>query len=190
MPAMDRDHQADRQSDLQADHEATGLTISQAARLLGVSENAIRQRLKRQSLPAAKVEGVWRIWLPDQEGRPGADHQPDQRPDQEGDQGATTSPVAVSPAAVAQLVAIRDQWLQPLVAQIREQAELIGQLRAERDQAAQERDDLRAEVERLRAVPPVPDAPRTSPAAPGGAEPSEPGHGSRWRRWLRRLVEG
>ena len=45
--------------------------------------------------------------------------------------------VTVSPAAYAQIEAIRDQWLAPLVAQITEQAETIGQLRAERDVAEQ-----------------------------------------------------
>ena len=39
------------------------------------------------------------------------------------------APSAVSPAAVSQLEAIRDQWLQPLIDQIAAQAEAIGRLR-------------------------------------------------------------
>ena len=39
----------------------------------------------------------------------------------------------VSPSARAQLEAIREEWLQPLVATISQQAERIGRLEAERD---------------------------------------------------------
>ncbi len=42
------------------------------------------------------------------------------------------TPVTVNPTARAQLEAIRDEWLAPLVAQITTQAERIGQLEAER----------------------------------------------------------
>ena len=52
---------------------------------------------------------------------------------------------AVSPAARSQLEAIRDEWLQPLIDQLREAERTIGRLEAERDQVAQERDTLRAE---------------------------------------------
>jgi hypothetical protein len=43
------------------------------------------------------------------------------------------APVTVNPNARAQLEAIRDEWLAPLVAQITTQAERIGHLEAERD---------------------------------------------------------
>jgi hypothetical protein len=43
------------------------------------------------------------------------------------------TPVIVNPTARAQLEAIRDEWLAPLVAQITTQAERIGHLEAERD---------------------------------------------------------
>ena len=49
-------------------------------------------------------------------------------------------------AARSQLEAIRDQWLQPLVEQIREQAERIGRLQAERDAAERERAAAVAEL--------------------------------------------
>jgi hypothetical protein len=44
------------------------------------------------------------------------------------------TPVTVNPNARAQLEAIRDEWLAPLVAQITTQAERIGHLEAERDE--------------------------------------------------------
>ena len=116
-------------------------------------------------------------------------------------------PPAVSPAARAQLEAIRDEWLAPLVAQIREQAERIGRLEAERDALAaqvaateareagergaadqlvdllqEQRDALRAELDRVRAVH---DAAVARSAAPEATE--TPATGQRTTgalRWL------
>ncbi len=53
---------------------------------------------------------------------------------------------AVSPAARSQLEAIRDEWLQPLIDQLREAERTIGRLETAHGQAAQERDALRAEL--------------------------------------------
>jgi hypothetical protein len=50
---------------------------------------------------------------------------------------------AVSPAARSQLEAIRDEWLQPLIDQLREAERTIGRLEAERDALRVERDTLR-----------------------------------------------
>ncbi len=181
-PTMSSDYHPDHPTDHQPDQEATSLTIGQAARTLGVSENAVRQRIKRRSLPAAKVEGVWRVWLPDQEERPGGDHQPDHSRDHEGDhqgdQEATTASVAVSPAARAQLEAVRDEWLQPLVDQLRSAERTIGRLEAERDALA-------VEVERLKAAQDAAVAAQepqheSQPVEPA-ADPSVPW----WRFWER-----
>ena len=68
------------------------------------------------------------------------------------DGGDNAPTAAVSPAARSQLEAIRDEWLAPLVAQIREQAEEIGALRAERDALAADRGRLAAEVARDRGL--------------------------------------
>jgi hypothetical protein len=140
---------------MSADQEATNLTIAETAQRLGVSENAIRQRIKRHTILAVKVDGIWRVTLPDQETNHQptmrVDYQPDQETDyqddhegdQEGDQEATTT--AVSSAARSQLEAIRDEWLQPLVNQLRDAERSIGRLEQERDQ-------LRGEVDRLHAA--------------------------------------
>ncbi len=186
---MSHDRPRDHQPDYQPDQEATSLTIGQAARALGVSENAVRQRIKRRSLPAAKVEGVWRVWLPDQEERPGGDHQPDHSRDQEpdhqadyqGDQEPTSPPVAVSPAARAQLEAVRDEWLQPLVDQLRSAERTIGRLEAERDALA-------VEVERLKAAQdPAVAAPEPQHGAQSATMTNDASafkHLPWWRRWF------
>ena len=59
----------------------------------------------------------------------------------------TTSAVAVNPSARAQLEAVRDEWLAPLIAQITEQAERIGRLEAERDGQVELLAELRRRAE-------------------------------------------
>ena len=158
---------------MSADREAAGLPIAEAARRLGVSENAVRQRIKRRSIAAAKVDGVWRVSLPDHH----ADQEGDQEPDHQADQEAT-----IAPAARAQMGAIYDQWLSPLV-------DRVGALERENGRLEAERDALRAEVARLNAAR---DAPRTQPAAPGAAEAPDPAFRpsvAAWRARTTRAVD-
>jgi len=173
------------------DTDAVVLTVADAAQLLGISPGAVRKRIERGQLAGRKVSGQWRVTV----GATDAteyDATDATRPDttQRNATAGLPPPVAVSDAARAQLAAIRDEWVAPLVDRIGALERENGRLEAERDQAARERDDLRAEIERVRTVPPVSEAPTAPPAAPGGADASKPGHGSRWRRWLRRLVDG
>ena len=63
-----------------------------------------------------------------------------------------STPATVSPAAVAQLEAIRDQWLRPLMERSEELARENGRLAAERDAAARERDRAQAQLDADRSI--------------------------------------
>jgi hypothetical protein len=94
-----------------------------------------------------------------------------------------TAPAEIPAAARAQLAAIRDEFVAPLVEQIREQAERIGRLEAERDA-------LWATVERLEAEQ---EAAQTQNKGSGRAEIRETAvdapisTSSAWGRFLRWL---
>ncbi len=102
---------------------------------------------------------------------------------------AATGVASVPARASAQLEAIRDEWLQPLVTRIEELSRENGRLQAERDQAARERDALAVEVARVRgeaanALGPL----GAPPAAPGATEPAgvvSPPSRPWWRFWER-----
>jgi len=131
-----------------------GVPITEAAEQIGVTVELLRKRAQRGTIPAYKVDGRWFVVLDatapivqdipagqpvqDTTGSPGQDKPP---------------PRAVSPAAMTQLEAIRDEWLQPLIDQIRMLEHDRGRREEQRDQAIRERDELRAEVELLRAMP-------------------------------------
>ncbi len=100
---------------------------------------------------------------------------------------ATDTRVSVNATAREQLMAVRDEWLAPLVAQITTQAERIGQLEAERAElqrrveaaeAAVSRQDDGAGQERAPAGPGTPEPPTV-------ARHDAPVLWGRLRRWLR-----
>ncbi len=112
------------------------------------------------------------------------------------DAGGSVDPLpAVAEAARAQLEAIRDEWLRPLIERNEALAVEVGALRERAghqagtiDRLERERDALRDEVERLRSAA---DAARTPPEPPGAAERPGPAWHTpvaRWRRLLRRLA--
>jgi len=145
------------------DQEAEGLTIAQAARRLGVSENAVRQRVKRGSIAAAKTGGVWRVFLPDLPDHQ-ADHDADHQADYHGDQEATGTPT-VTPAVREQMGVVYSEWLAPLVNR-------VAGLERENGRLEQERDQLRAEVERLKTAADV--TGQDVPSLPAAASPATP----------------
>jgi hypothetical protein len=89
-------------------------------------------------------------------------------------------------SATAQMEAIRDQWLLPLVDRIGALERENGRLEQERDQVTRERDALQAELAATRETPATslhhditagtPEAPQASSAA--------------WRRWWRKMTGG
>ena len=121
-----------------------------AARALGISERAVRKRIAAGTLRAEPFGRSYRVWLPEAPPpgpEPGPAAGPDPGPEPIEAQFRARA-VTVSPAGYAQLEAIRDQWLAPLVAQITEQAERIGRLESERDIAEQLADEQRRRAER------------------------------------------
>ena len=98
------------------------------------------------------------------------------------------TPVTVNPTARAQLEAIRDEWLAPLVAQITTQAERIGHLEAERDELRRRVAVAEAALSAIAHT----DPPQAAPVPPSGTEPppkTNDSKGGMWgwvrRRWWR-----
>ncbi len=181
IPAMDRHDTTRRDATDTTGCDATATemvaSVSEAARLLGISEGAVRKRIERGQLHAAKFKNQWQITIGTDDLAETALRDATRRDETghdatnaTGTTGATRQDEtrqasgAVAPAAVAQLEAIRDQWLRPLVDRISELEREAGRLQAERDAAL-------AEVERLRAGQ---NAPTAAPAVHHATETTEP----------------
>ncbi len=140
------------------------VSVADAATVLGISEGAVRKRIERGQLSGRKVSGQWQIILNETPTSHATGHDTtsdETRQHPEGARSHTTRRDAtttggtnlptVAPAAMAQLEAIRDEWLQPLIDQLKDQAEEIGRLKSERDAALKDAGDLNAEIAALRA---------------------------------------
>jgi len=138
------------------DTDAATVTTEEAARRAGVSPRTIRRWIQRGVLPATVTPDGYLIAAGDLgSAAAGAGQGP--RPRSHAVTDAATSaatdtdmatPVIVNPTARAQLEAIRDEWLAPLVAQITTQAEQIGHLEAERDELQRRVEAAEAAVSR------------------------------------------
>ncbi len=154
----------------QAADQATTHTITDAARLLGVSENAVRKRIRRGTLPAYKEGDRWLVAIPGQVG--------DQPPatDLANDQvAAATGQATDLAAAITPLAAL----IERLTAENRELAEAatIWQVRAHH---------LEEQMKQLTAGQ---DAPIAAPAPRPTTEAAEPAADTSapwwkfWERW-------
>ena len=143
--------------------------VATAARALGVSAGAVRKRLERGHLTGHKEAGQWRVVLTADDATrhdaTNATRQDRTRHDATGG--------AVTPAARSQLDAVRDEWLQPLVDQLRALERDYGRVEQERDQ-------LRAEVERLSAAGA---GPTTAPGATNAPTSRTESPRPWWCRW-------
>ncbi len=154
----------------QATDQATAHTITDAARLLGVSENAVRKRIRRGTLPAHKQGDRWLVALPGLV----ADH-----PSATTDQAAPTTGQASDLAAAITPLA---DLIERLTMENRELAEAATtwQMRA---------GILEQQLKQLTAGGDTPtDAPQASPFAPGEAQPANAASDTAppwWRFWER-----
>jgi excisionase family DNA binding protein len=171
----------------------TMVTTEDAARMAGVSVRTVRRWIQHGHLPAVESDRGKLVSppdLPEARKRAGRGHDRGhvQHPhghDRGHDNMATDADTAMTaPAlssATAQMEAIRDQWLMPLVDRIGALERENGRLENERDQVTRERDALRAELTAAReATQPQPRDDITSEAT---VIPI-------WRRWVRRVAGG
>jgi excisionase family DNA binding protein len=186
---------------------ATMVTTEEAAHLARVSVRTVRRWIQHGHLPHIETENGKLVSPADLpaarrrassgrghgHGQPGRGHvSGHDRLDTARDTDTRT--VAVPPGAAAQLEAIRDEWLQPLVTRIEELSRENGRLESERDRARREGDDLRAALEQARAElaaaghPPT--APPDAPGSPEGAGPDSSPPQPDPRPWWRRLFGG
>lgn len=161
------------------DIEHDGLTVVQAAAALGISENALRCRLRDghtdtpEYLAVRSIEGGrnrWRVILRTSNG-PGAGTESGPSADQ-------VQPPAMQQAAIE---ALRDQWVAPWIARLEARAEEVGMLRGQLIAAEADAERLRAEVATLRSAA----TSSTPPAAPASTSTPAATSTGWWRR-LRR----
>src|SRR5215204_5469066 len=136
----------------------TMVTTEDAARLADVSVRTVRRWIQHGHLPAIESDRGKLISpadIPEAQKRAGRDRghghiRPPNGHDRGHDNIATDTDTAMAaPAlssATAQMEAIRDQWLMPLVDRIGTLERENGRLEQERDQVTRERDVLRAEL--------------------------------------------
>src|SRR5215211_1307038 len=141
----------------------TLVTVDAAAALVGVSPRTVRRWIQKGFLPSQRdLTGhlVSPADLPAAKataghgrghGRDGSGH--DRGHGHERANLATDADglAAVNPQARAQLEAIRDEWLSPLVTRIEELSRENGRLEADRDAAHHERNELRRRITDLEA---------------------------------------
>ena len=125
-------------------------SVKDAARRMGLSDNAVRLRIKRGTLPAEKIGDNWFVAVGDDQ-RPTTDQRPvisqttttDQSRPTTTDRLVDDQSLVVAERIRVELETIREEWLQPLIDQIRELEHDRGRLESEHDRANQDAEDLR-----------------------------------------------
>jgi excisionase family DNA binding protein len=190
----------------------TMVTTEEAARIAGVSARTIRRWIQQGALAAVESERgklVSPADLPaakDQAGRGhGRSHQARVHGHGHGHESMATDTDAVMAApmlssATAQMEAIRDEWLRPLIDRIEELSRENGRLEQERDVLRRELVEMRGQADAQNAsrseikAPLGDDSPaRASESfdeAPWPPKPASDTLALRWRRWWRRITGG
>ena len=168
----------------QAADQDTGLPLAEAARRLGLTENALRKRAQRGSVAAAKgADGLWYVFLDGLAGR--ADDQATE-PAAGQDDGLPTGQATATPPA-------RPDRTDDLIASLRaEVAFLRGEVTARSEELRRKDHIIAGFVERLPELPAGGEGPTARPEAPQRAEPPTTASDAPppwWRRWWRRVTE-
>lgn len=152
-----------------------GCRVDRYAAEHGLQVATVRKRIQRGQL--AGYKGADHRWYVLEDAPPDATRDRTQDATGQDTRQDATASVAVNANARAQLEAIRDEWLQPLVATISQQAERIGRLEAERDgvsaQLAAQAEtiaELRRRAEHAEAERDRLATAQAAPAAPGSTE--------------------
>jgi len=162
----------------------SGVTIKEAAQLLGISEAAVRQRLLRRTLTSTRQNGRVFILLPEDNGTKSADSTPDDTIPEPDDTPDDTRPVEDNPIVL------------PLVSQLRDEVAFLRQQVDIKDRQIGELHVL-LQTSQRQLPPVVPSTARdteqespmqSAPVAPGGVQREiEAFPKQRWPWWMRIL---
>ncbi len=157
----------------------SGVTIKEAAQLLGISEAAVRQRLLRRTLTSTRQNGRVFILLPEERETQSADSTPDDTIPEPDDTPDDTRPVEDDPIVL------------PLVSQLRDEVAFLRQQVDIKDRQIGELHVLLQASQRqlLPVVPSTARKPANEQESPMQSAPVAPGGVQREIRpsWWRRL---
>ncbi len=168
---------------IRLDNDRTAVTIAEAARVLGLSTDAVRKRLQRGTIAGEKIGDTWRVFLE-------AEAPPVVRPD-------VSSPRPDSDRTRPESDRTAPSGPDPLVETLREEVAYLREQLAERSRelaAERERFDVlhREALARIPALGAGQDAPSAAPAVHHATEPTNATAEALpwWTSWWRRLVGG
>ena len=130
----------------------TRYSVPQVARMLGISERAVRKQIESGKLHADRAGRRWIITLAEPKSDQGSESCGNPAIPEDVTSGTEEEPIEVdyrsgaTEASQRYLAELRDQWLMPLIRENGELQKTIGRLEAEREQLRSERDELRARL--------------------------------------------